>query len=200
MIVKHLQSTPEIHATTFVAPNVVVCGAVSIGKNCRIMYGATIIAEGGTIQIGDNVVIFENAVIRSTPTNSTKIGSNILIGPTAHVVGCTIEDEVFVATHSAIFHGAHLERGSEVRVGGVVHANSRLSKNDMVPIHWVAVGDPAKVFPPDQHDYIWEVQKTLNFNRTVYGVETEDGKPTMPEIIKMTTSYLGKHIDDEVIE
>ncbi|MGI9543925.1 MAG: hypothetical protein ACR2MX_11740, partial [Cyclobacteriaceae bacterium] len=89
--------------------------------------------------------------------------------------------------------------GSEVRVGGVVHANSRLKKNDVVPINWVAVGNPAQIFPPHQHEEIWQIQKTVKFNRTVYGVDDQDGKPTMPKIIAMTTKYLGTHYDDEVI-
>jgi hypothetical protein len=35
---------------------------------------------------------------------------------TAHIVGCTIEDDVFIATGAAVFHAARLGRGSEVRV------------------------------------------------------------------------------------
>lgn len=82
-------------------------------------------------------------------------------GPEAHVVGCTVGDEVFVATSAAIFHSAHLGRRSEVRVNGVVDVMSRLRAGYTVPIGWVAVGNPGQILPPSEHKRIWEVQKSL---------------------------------------
>src|SRR5262249_13954343 len=69
---------------------------------------------------------------------------------------------------------ARIGRGSEVRVHGTVHLRTRLEPGAMVPIGWVAVGDPARILPPDRHDEIWEVQKPLNFAEWVYGCE---GRP-----------------------
>jgi carbonic anhydrase/acetyltransferase-like protein (isoleucine patch superfamily) len=74
-----------------------------------------------------------------------------------------LKDQVFVATGAAIFHGARLGRGSEVRVHAVVHLRTRLEPGATVPIGWVAVGEPATILPPDQHDKIWEIQEPLNF-------------------------------------
>jgi carbonic anhydrase/acetyltransferase-like protein (isoleucine patch superfamily) len=37
-----------------------------------------------------------------------------------------LEDQVFIATGAAIFHGAHLGRKSEVRVHAIVHLCTRL--------------------------------------------------------------------------
>jgi carbonic anhydrase/acetyltransferase-like protein (isoleucine patch superfamily) len=113
----------------------------------------------------------ENAVVRATATHPTTIGSHCLIGPLAHVVGATIEDEVFVATGAAVFHGAHLGRGSEVRVHAVVHIRTELPAGATVPIGWVAVGTPAQILPPDQHEAIWAVQRPLDFPGFVYGVD-----------------------------
>jgi carbonic anhydrase/acetyltransferase-like protein (isoleucine patch superfamily) len=58
----------------------------------------------------------ENAVIRATDEHAMKIGAHCFIGPHAHLVGCTLEDCVFVATGVSIFHGSHLGFGSEIRV------------------------------------------------------------------------------------
>src|SRR4029453_5626100 len=111
------------------------------------------------------------AVIRSTSRHATRIGDHCLIGPNAHVTGCTITDEVFIATGAGVFHGAVLKARSEVRVNGVVHLKTRLPEGSTVPIGWVAVGDPASILPPDQHENIWAIQKSLNFPLTVYGIE-----------------------------
>jgi len=47
------------------------------------------------------------------------IGNYCLIGPNAHVTGAVLEDQVFIATGAAIFHGAHLGRESTVRVHAI---------------------------------------------------------------------------------
>lgn len=90
MIIEHNGKTPQIHPSAFVAPTATVCGDVVIGGDSRILFGTSIIAEGGKIEIGHHCIVLENAVIRSTPRFSTSIGNHILIGPNAHVVGCTM--------------------------------------------------------------------------------------------------------------
>ena len=76
MIIKHLGKTPEIHSTAYIAPTATICGDVRIGKNSCILFGASIIAEGGRIEIGENCIILENAVVRSSAKHSTVIGNN----------------------------------------------------------------------------------------------------------------------------
>ena len=111
------------------------------------MYGAQVIAESGSISLGRECIIMENAVLRSSASHPLSIGNNCLVGPNAHVVGCTVDDEVFIATGAGIFHSAHLGRGSEVRINGIVHIKTHLAAGDTVPIGWVAVGNPAQMFP-----------------------------------------------------
>lgn len=164
--------SPRIHPNAHVAPEASVCGDVAIGSGARVMCGARLFAEpGGSIVIGENTIVLENAVIRATVRQSCRIGDHCMIGPNSHVVGATIEDEVFVATGAAIFHGARLETGSEVRINGVVHLRSRLAAGATVPIGWVAVGDPAQILPPDRHEQIWALQQPLDFPGFVYGAD-----------------------------
>jgi carbonic anhydrase/acetyltransferase-like protein (isoleucine patch superfamily) len=163
-----------------------------------VLYGAQIVAEGGSIEIGRECIVMENAVVRSTARHSLKIGNNCLIGPNTHVVGCTIEDEVFVATGAAVFHGARLGKGCEVRINGVVHLKSCVAPGDTVPIGWVAVGDPARILPSEQHDAIWELQKPLNFPLTVYGLTREEAD--MIKITRSMSEALATHAADKVID
>ena len=120
-----------------------------------------------------------------------------MIGPNAHVVGCTVEKEVFIATGAAVFHGAYLHQGSEVRINGVVHLKSRLPVRATVPIGWVAVGDPATILPSDQHDAIWKIQEPLNFPLTVYGFDREE--VSMKKITQMLAKNLADHREDSII-
>lgn len=59
----------------------------------------------------------------------------------------------------------------------------------------VAVGNPAQVFPPSEHEQIWEVQKPLNFPLTVYGLERSEA--SMEKITRHLSEALGSHISDE---
>jgi carbonic anhydrase/acetyltransferase-like protein (isoleucine patch superfamily) len=52
---------------------------------------------------------------------------------------------VFIATGAAVFHSAHLGKGSEVRVYGVVHLKTYVAEGATVPVGWVAVGNPAQM-------------------------------------------------------
>jgi carbonic anhydrase/acetyltransferase-like protein (isoleucine patch superfamily) len=195
MIIKHAGASPQIDPSAYVAPNAVVCGNVTIGPGCRIMYGAQVIAESGSTTIGRECIVMENSVLRSSARHPLSIGNNCLVGPNAHVVGCTVEDEVFIATGAAIFHSARLGKGSEIRINGVVHLKSYLAAGETVPIGWVAVGDPAQILPPNDHERIWEIQKPLNFPLTVYGLERSEA--TMERTTHRLSEALGSHASDE---
>jgi len=195
MLITHNSKKPSVDSAAWIAPNAVLCGDVTIGSGCRIMYGAQVIAETGSITIGRECIIMENAVLRSSSMHPLRIGNNCLIGPNAHVVGSTIEDEVFIATGAAVFHSSHLGKGSEIRINGVVHLKTHIPAGEMVPIGWIAVGNPALILAPDQHDRIWEVQKPLNFPLTVYGFEREEA--SMVKITQRLSKALASHISDE---
>ncbi|MES2103188.1 MAG: gamma carbonic anhydrase family protein [Pseudomonadota bacterium] len=197
MIISHDNKTPRIDPSAYVAPNAVICGDVSIGPGCRILFGAQVIAESGSIQIGRECIVMENAVLRSSAEHPLSIGNNCLIGPQTHVVGCTIEDEVFVATGAAVFHAARLGRGCELRINAVVHIKTHIAAGVFVPIGWVAAGAPAQMFAPHEHDKIWEIQKTLDFPLTVYGFERNDAD--MVKITQRLSQKLAAHQDDRVI-
>ncbi len=61
----------------------------------------------------------------------------------------------------------------------------------MVPIGWVAVGNPAHILSPDRHEAIWEVQKDLDFPGFVYGVNRDDPL-AMQKIAQRLSDDLGQ--------
>ncbi len=195
MRITHSGKAPRIDSTAYVAPNAVVCGDVTVGPGCRILFGAQVIAEGGSIAIGRESIVMENAVLRSTTRHSLTVGNNCLIGPNAHVVGCTVDDEVFIATGAAIFHSARLGRGCEIRINGVVHLKTHVAAGETVPIGWVAVGNPAQILPPNEHEKIWEIQRPLNFPLSVHGLERSEAD--MVKITRGLSAALAAHFDDE---
>lgn len=124
-------------------------------------------------------------------------GKEPRIDPSAWVApDATVCGEVFIATGAAIFHGANLGKGSEVRVHGTVHLRAWLEPGTTVPIGWVAVGNPAQILPPDQHDRIWAVQEPLNFPDWVYGFD-RDTPDLMVAMTRKLSETLAAHANDE---
>lgn len=200
LLMEHGGKRPRVHASAYVAPNAVLCGDVVVGANSSILFGAVLTSEGGTVELGNGCIVMENAVLRSTQRHPLKIGDNVLIGPHAHLTGCTLADNVFVATGASIFNGAFIGDRSEVRINAVVHVNTVLERDTVVPIGWVAVGDPAEVFPPEQHERIWAIQKKMEFARTVFGLErAPEGQTIMPEMTRRYGRALARHKDDKVV-
>ena len=200
MLIEHAGKRPQVDAGAWIAPDATVCGDVAIGAGVRVLHGARIVGEsGGAIRIGRDCIVMENAVIRAGRKHGCTIGDHCLIGPLAHVVGATLEEEVFVATAAAIFHGARIGRGAEVRVRGTVHLRTRLPAGGVVPIGWVAVGDPAVILPPDRHDEIWAVQRPLDFPEWVYGFK-RDTPELMRQVTRRLSDTLGAHAEDRVLD
>jgi carbonic anhydrase/acetyltransferase-like protein (isoleucine patch superfamily) len=178
----------DIHPEAWVSPTAVVRGDVTIGPGSRILDLAVLQGELGPITIGADVVVMEHALLRGRADHPVVIGDAVLVGPHTHLNGTTVEDEVFVATGVSMFPGSRAGTGSELRVRSTLHVNSRLEPGTTVPIGWVAAGDPAQLFSPDQHDELWAVQEPLDFPGTVYGVERGT---SMREIMRRQSKAFG---------
>ncbi len=184
MIIEHGGKRPVVHPSSRIAPNAVVCGDVRIGENCSVGFGAVLTAESGPLVIGNNVIVMDTAVLRGVKSAPLTIGNNVLVGPHASLTGCTVEDEVFIATGATVFNKAVLKKGSEVRINAIVHLRTVLPEGATVPLGWIAVGDPATILPPEKHAEIWNIQRALNFPKTVFGVERPpEGESLMPQVM-----------------
>jgi carbonic anhydrase/acetyltransferase-like protein (isoleucine patch superfamily) len=201
VLLEHQGKQPHIAQSAYVAPNAVLCGDVTIGEHSRILFGAVLEAQGGPVTIGSHCIIMENAVLRGTARHPLCIGNHVLVGPRAYLTGCTIADSVFLATGATVFNGATIGTRAEVRINGVVHVKTVVPADALVPIGWVAVGDPARILPPVDHAGIWAVQEGLDFPRTVFGLErAAPGDTIMPELTRRYARFLGRHKDDQVVE
>jgi carbonic anhydrase/acetyltransferase-like protein (isoleucine patch superfamily) len=200
MLIEHLGKRPAIDPTARIAPTAVICGDVTVGPDTSVGFGAVLTAESGPIVVGRECVIMENAVIRGTKRHPATVGDHVLIGPGAYLSGCAIRDCAFLATGSRVFNGAIVGARAELRINATVHLLTKLPADATVPIGWVAVGDPARILPPDAHDEIWAIQEPLNFPKEVFGVDRPGpGGTRMPEIMARYCRALSRHRDDRVL-
>ena len=152
------------------------------------------------MEIGAHCIIMEQAVVRGTPRYPAHLGDHVLVGPRAYLTGCTVEDNVFLATGVTIFNGARIGTGAEVRINGIVHLKTTLLADAVVPIGWIAVGDPVEILPPKDHDRIWAIQEPLDFPRTIFGLERAPSEIIMPELTRRYAKALGRHREDQILD
>jgi carbonic anhydrase/acetyltransferase-like protein (isoleucine patch superfamily) len=195
MQLEHRGSRPSVDPTAYVAPTAVLCGDVRVGPEARVLFGAVLTAEDGLVEVGARSVIMENALLRGRAAYPMRLGADVLVGPHAHLNGTVVGDGCFLATGASLFPGSRLGRDVEVRINGVVHANSVLGDEALVPIGWVAVGAPARILPPGAHDEIWEIQRDLDFPGTVYGVSRD--APARERMARQV-AWFGSHREDRV--
>lgn len=197
MLLEHRGERPAVPESAYVAPSAVLCGAVVLGERARVLHGAVLTAEDGEVRTGADVVVMENALVRGRAAHPAVLGDAVLIGPHAHINGAIVEDEVFAATGVSMFPGSVAGTRSELRINSVLHVNSRLAPDSMVPIGWIAVGDPAVPYAPDRHEEIWATQDGMDFPGTVYGVPRGT---SMRTVMSRQTAFYGAHREDRVID
>jgi carbonic anhydrase/acetyltransferase-like protein (isoleucine patch superfamily) len=149
---------------------------------------------------GSQSIVGENAIIRATAKYPVRIGDSRARWTKCGVVRLHVGRRVFLATDVTVFQGARVRKQAEVGINGVVHVKSVLRERPVVPINRVAVGDPAQILTPNEHERILAVQKPLNFPLEAYGVErASDCSVDMKEITQRLADSAGEHRRDKPI-
>ena len=64
MLIEHAGRRPQVDDSAYVAPTAVLCGDVRVGAGSRILFGAVLTAETGSIEVGERCIVMENALVR----------------------------------------------------------------------------------------------------------------------------------------
>ena len=196
---EHLGAEPRIHPGAVVAPTAVISGDVTIGDGCQVLHGAVLTAEGSPIVIGEHVIVMENALIRASAVHPVRIGSHVLVGPMASISGATIDDDVYLATGSRVVNGARIGVGSLVRMGAVVHLKTTLPPGTVVPLGWVAIGDPMQLLPAAEIASASAAREELDFPGFVFGLE-RSAPDYMAQLTERYGAALARHAGDRRLD
>jgi gamma-carbonic anhydrase len=74
MLIEHRGQSPQVDPTAYVAPTAVLCGAVRVGPDARVLFGAVLTAEDGQVTVGARCVIMENALVRGRAAHPVVLG------------------------------------------------------------------------------------------------------------------------------
>ncbi len=137
---KKFETTPDY----WIADTATVVGDVTLGKNVSVWYGAVLRGDMGSLQVGDNTNIQDNAILHE----GTTIGKGCTVGHSAIVHGCTVGDNTLIGMGSIILDGAVIGNNCIVGAGALVTGRTVVPDNSMI------LGSPAKTIKPMTEDAI----------------------------------------------
>ncbi|MEZ5386313.1 MAG: gamma carbonic anhydrase family protein [Prosthecobacter sp.] len=133
---------PRLAEDVFVAPGAVVLGAVELGAESSVWYGAVLRGDINRIVVGAQSNVQDGSVLHVSDDFPCVLGERVSVGHRAVVHACTVGDEVLVGM------GAIIMDGAEIGARSVVAAGSLVTKGLRVPEGSLVVGSPARVVRP----------------------------------------------------
>ncbi|MEM0493328.1 MAG: gamma carbonic anhydrase family protein [Candidatus Thermoplasmatota archaeon] len=134
---------PLIHQSSYISPNAVIIGDVTIGRECGVFPHAVIRGDENKITIDDGTNIQDCCVIHVDIDHDVKIGKNVTIGHGAIIHGAVVEDDCLIGIHSTVLNGARIGSGSIIGANALVIADMKIPENSLV------LGVPGKVVKQD---------------------------------------------------
>ncbi|MQR86510.1 gamma carbonic anhydrase family protein [Bacillus megaterium] len=204
MRIDHQKKEPAIHPSAWIASTALINGDVIIEEEVYISYGSVIIAEGAPIHIKRGTIVMENVVIKSsegkTFSNALIIEEDVLIGPHAYLIGCTVEKNCFLAAGAKVYNQAHIGAQSIIEINGVVHIDTYLKPQTRVPTQHTAFGNPAKIYPPDDTGKIAKETESLNLLNLLFQLTDNSKDLKYIAALENYRHILFKHKNDDIMK
>ena len=137
-LLPHGDRQPEVAESAFVAPGAHVIGAVYLGEESSVWYGAVLRGDTEPIRIGARTNIQDGCVLHADPGYPAVVGDDCVVGHKAVVHGCEIGDGCLIGINATILSWARIGEGSIVAAGAVVPEGREFPARSLV------VGVPAK--------------------------------------------------------
>jgi carbonic anhydrase/acetyltransferase-like protein (isoleucine patch superfamily) len=130
---------PQVPRDAFVAPNATLVGAVELGPESSVWFGAVLRGDFDRIVVGEGSCVQDNAVLHAADGLPTIVGANVTVGHAALLEGCVIEDGAVISMGAIVLQRARVGAGALVAAGSVVR------EGDEIPAGALAAGIPAVV-------------------------------------------------------
>ena len=92
MFLSFCGKSPRNEGAAFVAPNATVQGDVILKPGSTVWYGAVLRGDDGTLTLGENSNVQDNAVLHCDVGGAVTLGRSVTVGHSAVVHGCTVGD------------------------------------------------------------------------------------------------------------
>ena len=139
MFLSFCGKSPRNEGAAFVAPNATVQGDVILKPGSTVWYGAVLRGDDGTLTLGENSNVQDNAVLHCDVGGAVTLGKNVTVGHSAVVHGCTVGDNVLIGMGATVLNGAKIGDNCIVGAGALVTGKMDAPAGSMI------LGSPAKV-------------------------------------------------------
>ncbi len=129
---------PTVADDAYVAPSADVIGAVDLGSQSSVWFGAVLRGDNDQIVVGTRTNIQDNTVIHVDAGAPVIIGNNVSVGHSTVIHGCTIADNALIGNGAVILDFA------EIGADSLVGANALVTERKIFPPRSLILGSPAK--------------------------------------------------------
>ena len=164
---------PEVDKKVFIAENASLIGAVEIGRESSVWYGAVLRGDVAPIKVGRGSSIQDNVVVHCDRSFPTAIGDNVTVGHGAIVHGAVVGDNTLIGMGATVLSGAVIGKNCIIGAGALVKEGAEIPEGSMV------VGVPGRVVRMLTPEQIAEREKTAYY-------------------VELAGNYLREEADDKV--
>lgn len=132
--------TPRLAAGVFLAPSAELAGDVEVGCDSSFWFHTAARGDVNWMKIGARTNVQDGSVLHVTHERfPLSIGSDVVIGHSCMIHGCTLEDACLIGIGARLLDGCVVESEAQVGAGAVVPPGMR------VPAGHLVLGVPARV-------------------------------------------------------
>ena len=140
MIIPYHDTTPQLGAEVFIAPDAWVIGDVTLGDNVSIFFGSVLRGDLLPITVGRGTNIQEHSLLHTTTGRTpTIVGEEVTVGHRAIIHGASVGNRCIIGMGATLLDEAVVEDECIIAAGSLVTSKTRIAAQSMV------MGIPAKV-------------------------------------------------------
>ncbi len=135
----YLGQQPAIAEAAFIAPNSTILGAVTLGKDSSVWYGAILRGDINAIRIGAGTNLQDGVIVHLADDAGVRVGEYTTVGHRAILHACTVGNECLIGMGATILD--HADIGDRCIIG----ANTLVPQRMKVPPGSLVYGSPARI-------------------------------------------------------
>jgi carbonic anhydrase/acetyltransferase-like protein (isoleucine patch superfamily) len=133
------EHAPDLHPSSWAAPNATLIGKVRLQAGASVWFGAVLRGDNELIDIGENSNVQDGTVMHTDAGVPLTIGTGVTIGHNAMLHGCTVGDYSLIGINAVILNGARIGKHC------IIGANALIAEGKEIPDGSLVMGSPGKV-------------------------------------------------------